>query len=148
MKKSDISVIVFVYLICLFFYVFLLDLPAEAQTYPLCLISGLALLNTLFMGINLIKVKGHGIENDLHEVFDGFLKKQFFTVFVASIVYIFCVYTIGFYITSIIYLILVMSLLKVPLKNSIITVGVLGLVIYLVFSLFLKVPLPMGVIFE
>jgi len=147
-KKSDISVIVFVYLICIFFYVFLQELPPEAQTYPLCLICGLAILDTLFLVINVIKSKAHGIENDLHVVFDGFLKKQFFTILIACILYIFFVYTIGFYITSVAYLILIMAFLKVPLKSSLLTVCILGIVIYFVFTMFLKVPLPMGIIFE
>lgn len=88
------------------------------------------------------------MENDLHSVFEGFLKSQFFTVLTACVIYIVGVYYIGFYITSIAYLIIIMSFLKVPLKSSILTVLVLGLVIYFVFSMFLKVPLPMGVVFE
>jgi magnesium-transporting ATPase (P-type) len=147
-KKSDVGVVVFVYAICLFFYIFLQELPPEAQTYPLCLISGLFILNTLFLVLNLIKLKKTGLENDLHSVFEGFLKSQFFTVLAACVIYIFGVFYIGFYITSIAYLILIMSFLKVPLKNSVLTVFVLGLVIYFVFTMFLKVPLPVGIVFE
>ena len=66
----------------------------------------------------------------------------------ACVIYIVGVYYIGFYITSIAYLIIIMSFLKVPLKSSVLTVLILGLVIYFVFSMFLKVPLPMGVFFE
>lgn len=148
MKKSDVGVVVFIYGICLFFYYYLQELPPEAQTYPLCLISGLFILNTLFVVLNVIKLKKIGMENDLHSVFEGFLKSQFFTVLSACVVYIVGVYYIGFYITSIAYLIIIMTFLKVPLKSSVLTVFVLGLVIYFVFTMFLKVPLPMGVVFE
>ena len=111
-------------------------------------IFDLFILNTLFVILNVIKLKKTGMENDLHSVFEGFLKSQFFTVLTACVIYIVGVYYIGFYITSIAYLIIIMSFLKVPLKSSVLTVLVLGLVIYFVFTMFLKVPLPMGVVFE
>ena len=48
MKKSDFAVVGATYAIALFFYVMTVELPPEAQTYPLGLIIALADLNTIY----------------------------------------------------------------------------------------------------
>ena len=75
MKRSDIGVTVIIYAFTLFFLVMTLDLPSDAQAYPLCLIGGLLALNTLYLARCLLKARGGaGIINDLPEslpVFSG-----------------------------------------------------------------------------
>ena len=54
----------------------------------------------------------------------------------------------GFYIASVAYLVGTMLFLHVPVRHLVITVGVLAVMIYAVFTLFLKVPLPVGLLFK
>ncbi len=147
MNKSDLGVMVFVYTICLFFAFFLKELSPEAQTYPLCLICLLAGLNTLFLLINLYKARRLGFINDLPEIFSDFKASQF--VFIVGACLLFCVLTllVGFYLAVILFLFTVMRYLKVPLGHTVLTIAFIGVVIYGTFSLFLKVPLPLGVLF-
>lgn len=154
MTRSDIGVIVIVYATCLLFFYMTLQLQAAAQIYPLCLIAGLALLNTLYLIrciLRLIKARADGGEggiiNDFKEIFKGFQPRQFMFVIVACIAYMFLLHWLGFYLSGAIFLVIVMLYLQVrPLYIAITTVFLGGL-IYAVFSMFLKVPLPRGVLF-
>ena len=42
----------------------------------------------------------------------------------------------------------ILLFLHVPVRHLVITVGVLAVMIYAVFTLFLKVPLPVGLLFK
>lgn len=147
MKKSDIGVVVFIYAIVLLFYVMTLGFPPEVQIYPTCLIAGLALLNTLYLVISLKKSRKAGFINDFPEVFEGFLKNQFFMILIGCIIYLVLMYLIGFYLSSVIFLVSVLYMLRVSTTSIFLTVAVLGVIIYLVFSRFLHVPLPLGIVF-
>lgn len=148
MKKSDIGVVAIIYAICLFFFAMTIKLKAEAQIYPLCLIGGLCFLNTLYLLRCLFRLRREGIVNDLPEVFRGFLGGQFFFIVLSCIGYMALMYVAGFYISSVVYLVGVMWLLRVPKVHLALTVAVLALLIYAVFTLFLKVPLPLGILFK
>lgn len=151
MTRSDIGVIISVYAICVFFLYMTLQLKEAAQIYPLCLIGGLALLNTLYLGRCVLKARNAGGEliiNDFREVFKDFQGTQFFFVLGACIAYLVALYYLGFYLSSFIYLVTVMFFLRVKKIQLWLTVVFLGALIYCVFSLFLKVPLPQGIIFS
>ena len=81
MKRSDICVVSAVYLIALAFFVMTVQLPDEAQTYPMGLIIGMALLNTLFLIQQLAKAWAAGVltktENDFPTIFSTLLPRQF-----------------------------------------------------------------------
>lgn len=148
MKKSDFGVITFIYLFCGFFFYQNSLLPVEAQSYPGFLLSAIAFLNTLYLGFAFIKWKAnHEIEDDIHEMLKGFIPSQFFTVLLGCGVYVVLLYTVGYYIASILYLALALYLLKVKVKWIALVIVTLLVVIYIVFSLFLKVPLPVGSLF-
>ena len=49
MTRSDIGVILAIYLTCAIFWYMTIQLKAAAQIYPLCLIAGLAILNTMYL---------------------------------------------------------------------------------------------------
>ena len=84
MKRSDIGVTALVYAFTLFFLYMTLELPPDAQTYPLCLITGLLVLNTCYLGRCLWQLRRRtGIRNDLPELFAGFQWGQF--AFICSI---------------------------------------------------------------
>lgn len=148
MKKSDIGVIAIMYAICAFFFSMTVELPEEAQTYPLCLLAGLATLNTLYLARCLLRLRREGFSDDLPQIFKGFLGGQFFLVALCCIGYMALMYVVGFYAAGIIYLAGVMLLLRVPRLHVLLSVGVLALLIYAVFTLFLKVPLPAGILFS
>lgn len=153
MTSSDIGVIAIMYAVCLLFFYMTLQLQAAAQIYPMCLIAGLALLNTLYLVRCLLRLAraraaGSGsIVNDFKEIFSGFQSRQFIFVVTACIGYMFLLHWMGFYLAGAIYLIGVMIYLQVKPLHIIITAAFLGCLIYAVFSLFLKVPLPKGVLF-
>lgn len=153
MNKSDIGTIGIIYAVCAVFLYMTLQLKAAAQIYPLCLIGGLALLNTLYLARGLYRLAkaraagGEGIHGDLPEIFKDFLPGQFLFVVIACIVYLIMLFYLGFYLSSLIYLVVVMLFLRVKMLPLAITTVLLGLMIYGVFTLFLKVPLPKGFIF-
>ena len=74
--------------------------------------------------------------------------RQFFFIVGSCIGYMVLMYLAGFYIASVVYLVGVMWRLQVPKLHLGLTVIVLALLIYIVFTLFLKVPLPMGILFK
>ena len=149
MKRSDIGVTVIIYAFTLFFLVMTLDLPSDAQTYPLCLIGGLLALNTLYLARCLLKARGGaGTINDLPEVFAGFQWKQFGIVCLSCVLYMGVMELAGFYIASLLYLAGMLWYLGVPKTHVLLTITVMAVMIYSVFSLFLKVPLPVGLLFK
>lgn len=154
MTRSDVGTIGIIYATCLLFFYLTLQLKAAAQIYPMCLIAGLAILNTLYLAKCLIKLlkehsTGHsGLINDLPEVFKGFQARQFIFVATACIAYMFLLHWLGFYLAGAIYLIAVMLFLQVKPVQMVITTIFLGALVYGVFTLFLKVPLPKGVLFS
>lgn len=164
MTRSDIGIVVIIYATCLLFLTMTLKLKAAAQVYPLCLIGGLALLNTLYLGTRLWRLlggraaqdvpgdaKGPGaraaLVNDLPEIFANFVPGQFLFIVIASVAYLALMHFVGFYPAGFVYMLAVMRRLRVPPLHMGVTLAVLGALIYAVFTLFLKVPLPRGILF-
>ena len=148
MKKSDIPVVCIIYAIAIAFLIMTLQLPEAAQVYPLVLISALILVNTLYIiRTYLLFRKNHHIENDYPIIFKGFLPLQFFGVFIAIGVYLVLMYFCGYYISTVLYLAGSLLFLKVPMKYNLMTVVVMIVMVAVVFSYFLKVPLPTGLLF-
>lgn len=83
MKRSDLCVVGVIYAVSLAFFIMTVELPEEAQTYPMGLIIALAGLNTFYLIQCLMKAWKAGrfsVANDLPEVFNGFQPLQFFFV--------------------------------------------------------------------
>lgn len=149
MKKSDTAVTLVVYAITTLFLVMTLKLPPEAQTYPLALLTALYVLNTLFILSAYLKWRvERKMHDDLAEHFKGFLPKQFIGVIIGIIVYVVLLVTAGYYIATIAYLAGALLFLKVKKQWIVLVIAVLLAVIYPVFTLFLKVPLPKGMLFS
>jgi hypothetical protein len=149
MKKSDIGVVAVIYAVCLLFFVMTIDLPAEAQTYPLCLIAGLFVLNTLYVGRALLVYRrNRKMIDDVSEGFGTFQGRQFFGSIILGVLYMVLLWLIGFYISTIVYMVAAMLFLRVPKLHILLTSGVMIVLIYAVFTLFLKVPLPVGLLFK
>ena len=148
MKESDLCVIAVVYGVATWFLVMTLQLPPAAQSYPLILLTALYLCNTLFLGKQLYSFYRHRVVlNDFRKLFAGFLPGQFFGVLAGCIIYMALV-NLGYYISSVLYLLLAQFFLKVKPIPAIISCACIMIVTYLVFSMFLHVPLPLGVWFE
>lgn len=154
MTRSDVGTIAIIYATCILFCYMTLQLKAAAQIYPLCLIGGLALLNTLYLGkclykyVTARKLHQAAFYNDLPEIFKDFQARQFFFIICACIAYLALLSYLGFYISGLIYLAGVMLWLKIKPLQIIVTILILGLLIYGVFTEFLQVPLPKGTLFN
>lgn len=148
MKKSDIPVVCIIYAIAIAFLIMTLKLPEAAQVYPMVLISALILVNTLYLIHTFLHYRqNHHIENDYPIVFSGFLPLQFFGVFISIGLYLVLMYFCGYYLATVLYLIGSLLFLKVPMKYNLMTVVVMIVMVAVVFSYFLKVPLPAGLLF-
>lgn len=149
MKESDLCVIAVVYGVATWFLVMTLQLPPAAQSYPLILLTALYCCNTLFLGKQLYSFYRHRVVlNDFRKLFAGFLPGQFFGVLAGYIIYMALVNYLGYYISSVLYLLLAQFFLKVKPIPAIISCACIMIVTYLVFSMFLHVPLPLGIWFE
>lgn len=149
MKKSDIPVVCIIYAIAIVFLIMTLNLPEAAQVYPMVLILALILVNTLYLIRTFLKYRqDHKIENDYPIVFNGFLLKQFFAIFLSVAAYLVLMHFCGYYVATVIYLAGSLLFLNVPMRYNLMTVGVMVVMVAVVFSYFLKVPLPAGIFFE
>lgn len=148
MKKTDIGVVAFMYAICALFLTMTLRLKKAAQIYPLFIIVVLFIL-TVSYTVKMVRLyRGAGLVNDVSETFSGFLGKQFFVVLASSAAYLVLMWLAGFYISSLVYLVGTLLFLKVSKKHIAITAAVMAALIYCAFTLFLKVPLPVGLLFK
>ena len=149
MKKSELSVVIFMLGFCAFFFYETLQLPPAAQSYPKFVIGLLTVLTLMQLVKMVVTCHGsHKIVNDLPEVWKGFLPKQFFTFFFGCVGFFVLMVLFGFYIAAIIYLVGMMHYFHIAKKYMAITVVVLMVLIYIVFSEFLAVPLPDGLLLE
>lgn len=145
MKKSELCVVIFMLGFCGFFYAQTLELPPAAQSYPKFVI-GLLAVTTVLQLIKMV-VSCHGriaVANDLAEVWKGFLPKQFFVMAGGCVAFFIAMFLIGFYPAAILYLGGMLLFFHIPAKYTVLTLVVLMVLIYVVFSEFLNVPLPPG----
>lgn len=148
MKKSDFSVVAIIYAVGFAFMWMTLELPEAAQTYPMVLIAALLVINTCYLIHQLLNYqKTRVIENDVAKTFNGFLPLQYFGVVICCVAYLLLMEVTGYYLTTLLYLVGSMLFLRVPRLHILITVVSLALMTWVVFTWFLKVPLPVGTLF-
>ena len=148
MKKTDIGVVLFMYIVCAVFYANMLNLKSSSQTYPRFTIILLFGLTTLYLVQMIVAAKKHGVESGVQEVFKDFQPKQFFVCLIATILYLVCIYFFGFYISTVIFMAVVLLYLKVPPVAAAISVVVIIALIYFAFQKFLGVKLPTGTVIK
>ena len=148
MKKTDIGVVLFMYLVSGYFYYQMTKLKASSQTYPRFTIILLLGLTTLYLIQMIVAAKKYGVESGVDEVFHGFQAAQFFVCLLAAILYLVCIYFFGFYISTVLFMAVVLLYLKVPPLFSLITIVVIVGLIYFAFQRFLGVKLPVGTIMK
>ena len=146
MNKTDIGVVAFFYIVGLSFLAMTLQLPDAAQTYPLFIIVVLLVLTTMYVIKMIIDAKRKGILSGLED-FKDFLPGQFFPVLVMVILYLIAMYFLGFYISTVVFMIAALLFLRVPKWQIILSCAVVLLIVYGAFTMFLGVKLPLGLLF-
>ncbi len=148
MKKSDICLITIMYAIIGAFFYMTMQLKVEARIYPLFVMGILFILVTMYLIKGFIAYsKTKEIINDFGKMFEDIEPKQFLGVFALSIVFIVLINILGFYSSAILYLVAVLVFLKVPKVQIAITTVFFVVLIYGAFTVFLRVPLPTGILF-
>ena len=148
MKKTDIGVVVFMYVICGFFYYHMTKLKSSSQTYPRFTIILLFGLTTLYLIQMIVAAKKNGVESGMNEVFKDFQPLQFFVCFSATILYLIGIYFFGFYIPTIVFMAVVLLYLQVPPLHAAVSIAVIVALIYFAFQKFLGVKLPAGTVLK
>ena len=148
MKKTDIGLVLFMYIVCGFFYYHMTKLKASSQTYPRFTIILLFGLTTLYLIQMIVAAKRYGVESGVDEVFKDFQPVQFFVCLIATILYLVGIYFFGFYIPTVIFMAVVLLYLKVPPLYAAIAVVVIIALIYFAFQKFLGVKLPVGTVMK
>ena len=88
MRKTDLGVVAFMYLVCAYFYSQTIQFKADSQTYPMFTIILLFALTTLYLLQMVVAAKKHGVESGVKEVFKDFQPAQFFVCLLGSILYV------------------------------------------------------------
>lgn len=149
MKKSDFAVVGFIYLFVLFFAYQTSQLPEEAQSYPTFLLASVFALNSIYLAVSIWRFKAKKeFKDDLAHLYDGFIPKQFFSIAAGAVIYVALIHWFGYYIASVLYMCVALALLRVKAKWIAVVIVSLLVVIWLVFTLFLRVPLPTGILFD
>ena len=148
MRKTDIGVVAFMYLVCAYFYSQTITFKADSQTYPKFTIVLLFGLTTLYLLQMLVAAKKHGVESGVDKVFKDFELKQFLVCLAGAIGYVVLMYFFGFYISTVIFMAVVLLYLKVPYLHSAIAIVAIVALVYFAFGKFLGVKLPVGTVIK
>ena len=143
MRKFDRYLTIGLFILEAFYFILIKQLPPKAARYPY-FVLGLMVFLTLLLAINTFLIKPKNTEDKEEDQFKGNLYGQFFLIMALSAVYVILIDIIGFFVTTAIYLFVTMIVLKSNIKWNIVVSIVFPIFLYLVFVLFLKVPVPRG----
>lgn len=147
MKKTDVGVVIFMYLVCALFLYMSQSLSETSKTYPMFTIWLLFGLTTLYLVTMFVNAGKYGVESGVKELFDGFKPAQFLFCIALTVVYMLMVKYIGFFVATIVFMFAVLYFLRVPMVSSLISVAAINLLVYFAFVKFLGVRLPAGLLF-
>nr|WP_236784693.1 tripartite tricarboxylate transporter TctB family protein [Alteribacter salitolerans] len=133
--------VVFIVIGAVFFYQ-TLSFPEGAQMYPRFIIGIMVGLALLLLIQTFIKKP----DTSYKKLFGHIHWKRFIGVLVFSFLYLILINQIGFFVTTVVYLVGTMVFLRATVKTIAIAVPSFVLVLYLIFSEFLNVPLPSGIL--
>lgn len=140
MKTYDSILSIFLLIFCGMYYVAINKLPEEARQYPLFIFVLLLAFTVILLITTFIK------KEEKINIFQGMQFKQFGFVLITAIVYVAMINILGFFTSTLIYLLITLLGLKVIPKYAVITSVGFCIVVYLVFVFFLRVPVPRGFI--
>lgn len=147
MKKTDVGVVIFMYLVCALFLYMSQSLSETSKTYPMFTIWLLFGLTTLYLVTMFVNAGKYGVESGVKELFDGFKPAQLLFCIALTVVYMLMVKYIGFFVATIVFMSAVLYFLRVPMVASLISVAAINLLVYFAFVKFLGVRLPAGLLF-
>ena len=143
MKKTDIGVVAFFYLVSAYFYSQTIKLPESSQTYPRFTVILVFGLTTLYLVQMIARAVKNGTESGAED-FKDFQPVQFIVCFCATILYLILIHFFGFYIATVVFMVGVLLFLRVKPIAIVLSVVVIIALIYFAFQKFLGVRLPVG----
>ena len=148
MRKTDLGVVAFMYLVCAYFYSQTVTFKADSQTYPKFTIVLLFGLTTLYLLQMIVAAKKHGVESGVDKVFKDVQPKQLLICLGGAIAYVVLMYFFGFYISTVIFMAAILLYLKVPYLHTVIAIVAILALVYFAFGKFLGVRLPVGTVIK
>ena len=148
MRKTDLGVVAFMYLVCAYFYSQTITFKADSQTYPKFTIILLFALTTLYLLQMVVAAKKHGVESGVKEVFKDFQPAQFFVCLLGAKKKKKKMHFFGFYISTVIFMAAVLLYLRVPALYTVIAIVAIVALVYFAFGKFLGVRLPVGTVIK
>ncbi|MDO4690199.1 MAG: tripartite tricarboxylate transporter TctB family protein [Fusobacterium sp.] len=142
MKKYDKILTIALLILEVFYFILIKQLPEKAARYPY-FVLGLLVFLTIILAINAFVIKAKDDEEESDKFKDVKIGQFLFIIF-ASAAYIALIEIVGFFTTTVVYLLIVMLGLKNSVKWSVITSILFPIFIYFVFVSFLRVPVPKG----
>lgn len=141
MKKYDSILSIFLLIFCGIYYLAINKLPEQAKQYPFFIFVLLLAFTVILLVTTFIKK-----EEEKINIFKDMQFKQFGFVLITAIAYVAIISIVGFFTSTLIYLVITLLGLKVIPKYAVITSVGFCIVVYLVFVFFLRVPVPRGFI--
>lgn len=141
MKKLDLLLGLILVAICGVFYFMISRLPSKATLYPIFVTTLLLFLTIIHLIITYNKK-----DNAESTVFKDIELKQLLFVLGSSGLYVAMINIIGYITSTIIYILVVLLGLKVRKETSVVISIVFAGLIYILFKVLLRVPLPRGFI--
>ena len=148
MRKTDLGVVAFMYLVCAYFYSQTVTFKADSQTYPKFTIVLLFGLTTLYLLQMLVAAKKYGVESGVDKVFKDVRPIQLLICLGGAIAYVVLMYFFGFYISTVIFMAAILLYLKVPYLHTVIAIVAILALVYFAFGKFLGVRLPVGTVIK
>ncbi len=156
MWKKDIYAVIFLFAVCLLAYWEALPYPYQSAYFPRIIIGLLALMTCALLGKSILagrkeKREGFHVPQERGErlpIWKQQVVRKVVLMIVASAIYLVVLSFMGFFVTTLVYLPVMIRLLGVrKLVTIALSTSVVVFFIYLVFRAFLNVPLPEGLVF-
>lgn len=141
MRKLNFMLDFFLIGLSAIFYFLTSKLPEKATVYPMFVITLLLVLTLIHLAMTFFNK-----EDTEENPFKNIEVKQLLTVLIVSGAYVFLINILGYLTSTFAYIATLLILLKVKKVNSILISVGFSLIIYVLFKMVLKVPLPRGFI--
>lgn len=141
-KKKNLVLGLLLILICLIFYLMIFQLRSDVRLYPL-------FTTTILLAFSIgLLVQNHfsKVEEEEEEDKEEVDIKQLLFVIVTSGVYVALMNIVGYVVSTLVYLLVMLFGLKLEKKKAILIGVGFTIFIYVLFKVALKVPLPKGFI--
>jgi putative tricarboxylic transport membrane protein len=154
MGRRDSYVAIFILVSCGLAYWEAYSYPYESAYFPRIIILLLAIMSCALLGKSILEGRRENVREDRPpgvksiSFWEREAARKVILMIAVSFIYLLIMSSVGFYLTTLVYLPLMIWLLGVRKIRVITLSAVLVLIfIYLVFSAFLKIPIPEGIAF-